>query len=136
MVVRGCAFFAVERFGLACPGYDLACATAKAGNGTLNHIALAQVAAPIWEQIARVHLLSQSRQDGLPPISEVGSWWSRRAQLDKEVIARCPHLLQIGHPRGGFFLGDTLPPGYKGAYTIGQVIAIAAFIIGWVEFGG
>lgn len=62
-------------------------------------LALAQITAPVWEQIARLHLLSQSRQDGLPPISEVGSWWSRHAQLDLVGIDRHTHSVVFGEVR-------------------------------------
>jgi AAA+ ATPase superfamily predicted ATPase len=60
---------------------------------------LAQICAPSWEQIARSHLLSQSRQDSLPPISEVGSWWSRRAQLDIVGIDRHSRSVVFGEAR-------------------------------------
>ena len=60
---------------------------------------LAQIVAPIWEQIARFHLLSQSRQDGMPPVSEVGSWWSRRAQLDVVGIDRHSRSVVFGEAR-------------------------------------
>jgi len=62
-------------------------------------LALAQVTAPIWEQIACVHLLRQSRQNGLPPISEVGSWWNRRAQLDVVGVDRHSHSVVFGEAR-------------------------------------
>ncbi|MBV7338797.1 ATP-binding protein [Chloroflexi bacterium TSY] len=60
---------------------------------------LAQITAPIWEQIARFHLLSQSRQHGLPPVSEVGTWWSRRAQLDVVGIDRHNRSVVFGEAR-------------------------------------
>ena len=60
---------------------------------------LAQVTAPIWEQVARLHLLSQSRQYGLPPISEVGSWWNRQAQLDIVGIDRHSRSVVFGEAR-------------------------------------
>jgi AAA+ ATPase superfamily predicted ATPase len=60
---------------------------------------LAQVTAPIWEQVARLHLLSQSRQQGLPPISEVGSWWNRQAQLDVVGLDRHSRSVVFGEAR-------------------------------------
>lgn len=60
---------------------------------------LAQICAPIWEQIARVHLLGQSRQGGLPPVSEVGSWWNRRTQLDVVGIDRPSRSVVFGEVR-------------------------------------
>ena len=60
---------------------------------------LSQVTAPIWEQVARLHLLSQSRQQGLPPISEVGSWWNRQAQLDVVGLDRHSKSVVFGEAR-------------------------------------
>lgn len=60
---------------------------------------LAQICAPIWEQIARSHLLSLGRQAGLPPVSEVGSWWSRRAQLDLVGVDRHSRSVVFGEAR-------------------------------------
>lgn len=62
-------------------------------------LALPQVVAPIWEQIGRIHLLRQSRQDGLPPITEVGTWWNRRAQLDIVGVDRQSHSVVFGEAR-------------------------------------
>lgn len=60
---------------------------------------LPQITAPIWEQIARAHLFSQSRQHGLPPVSEVGSWWNRGAQLDVVGIDRHSRSVVFGEAR-------------------------------------
>jgi hypothetical protein len=62
-------------------------------------LALPRSTAPVWEQIARLHLLSQSRQDGLPPISQVGSWWNRHAQLDIVGVDRQTHTVVFGEAR-------------------------------------
>ncbi|MCE7985118.1 MAG: hypothetical protein DYG89_28430 [Caldilinea sp. CFX5] len=50
----------------------------------------------------------------------------------KKVVIGGPHLLEIGNPCGCFFLGHPLPSDDKGADAIGQMIAIAAFVIGGV----
>jgi hypothetical protein len=43
--------------------------------------------------------LSQSRQQGLPPISEVGSWWNRQAQLDVVGLDRHSRSVVFGEAR-------------------------------------
>jgi hypothetical protein len=60
---------------------------------------LPQVCAPIWEQVARLHLLGQSRQGGMPPVSEIGSWWSRQAQLDIVGMDRHSRSVIFGEAR-------------------------------------
>jgi hypothetical protein len=47
-----------------------------------------QVVAPIWERIARRHLLRAGRRAGLPAITEIGAWWSARAQTRTERSER------------------------------------------------
>lgn len=57
------------------------------------------VVAPIWEQVARWHLLRSARQGGLPPISEAGSWWSAQAQIDVVGVDRHSRLVVFGDAR-------------------------------------
>ena len=57
------------------------------------------VVAPVWERIARWHLLSHSRQGGLPPVTEVGSWWSRGAQIDVVGVDRHSRSVVFGEAR-------------------------------------
>ncbi|MEM7536256.1 MAG: ATP-binding protein [Chloroflexota bacterium] len=60
---------------------------------------MAHIVAPIWEQIARMHLLQNGRQHELPPINEVGSWWNRRAQLDVVGVDRHTRSVVFGEVR-------------------------------------
>ncbi len=57
------------------------------------------VVAPIWEQIARWHLLRSASQGGLPPVAEVGSWWSRQVQLDVVGVDRRSRSVVFGEAR-------------------------------------
>jgi hypothetical protein len=57
------------------------------------------VVAPVWERIARWHLLRCSRQSGLPPVAEVGSWWSRQAQIDVVGVDRHSRSAVFGEAR-------------------------------------
>jgi AAA+ ATPase superfamily predicted ATPase len=58
-----------------------------------------RVVAPVWERIARWHLLRCSRQHGLPPVAEVGSWWSRGAQIDVVGVDRHSRSVVFGEAR-------------------------------------
>lgn len=60
---------------------------------------LPQVVAPMWERIARWHLLSCGNQSGLPPVAEVGSWWSSQAQIDVVGIDRRSRSIVFGEAR-------------------------------------
>jgi AAA+ ATPase superfamily predicted ATPase len=60
---------------------------------------LPHVVAPVWEHIARWHLLSRARQEGLPPVAEVGSWWSRQAQIDVVGVDRHSRSVVFGEAR-------------------------------------
>ena len=66
------------------------------------------VVAPVWERIARWHLLHCARQGfgvcaqpngGLPPVGEVGSWWSRQAQIDVVGVDRHSRSVVFGEAR-------------------------------------
>ncbi|RMF31618.1 MAG: ATP-binding protein [Chloroflexi bacterium] len=57
------------------------------------------IVAPIWEQIARWHLLHHARQSGMPPVTEVGSWWSKRAQIDAVGVDRRTRSVVFGEAR-------------------------------------
>lgn len=52
--------------------------------------------APIWERIAGWHLLRCARQGGLPPVTEVGSWWSGQAQIDVVGVDRHSRSAVLG----------------------------------------
>ncbi len=58
-----------------------------------------QVVAPIWEQVARWHLLRCAGQGGLPSVVEVGSWWSRQAQIDVVGVDRRSRSVVLGEAR-------------------------------------
>jgi AAA+ ATPase superfamily predicted ATPase len=60
---------------------------------------LPQVVAPIWERIARWHLLRSGSQGRLPPVAEVGSWWSSQAQIDAVGIDRHSRSVIFGEAR-------------------------------------
>ena len=57
------------------------------------------VVAPVWERIARWHLLRCARRGGLPPVAEVGSWWSRQAQIDVVGVDRHSRSVVFGEAR-------------------------------------
>jgi AAA+ ATPase superfamily predicted ATPase len=58
-----------------------------------------QVVAPVWERIGRQHLLRAGRRAGLPPIAEVGAWWSARAQIDVIGLDRQSRSVVFGEAR-------------------------------------
>jgi len=60
---------------------------------------MSHVVAPVWERIARWHLLRSARQYGLPPVAEVGSWWSRQAQIDLVGVDRHSRSVVFGEAR-------------------------------------
>jgi AAA+ ATPase superfamily predicted ATPase len=60
---------------------------------------LPRVVAPVWERIARWHLLRYARQGGLPPVTEVGSWWSGQAQIDVVGVDRRGRSVVFGEAR-------------------------------------
>jgi AAA+ ATPase superfamily predicted ATPase len=60
---------------------------------------LPQVVAPMWERIARWHLLRSGGQGGLPPVAEVGSWWSSHAQIDVVGVDRHSRSVIFGEAR-------------------------------------
>ena len=67
------------------------------------------IVAPIWEQIARHDLLLRARQGGMPPVSEVGSWWSRQTQIDVVGVDRRNYAVIFGEARWRqepFTIGD------------------------------
>jgi len=57
----------------------------------------------VWEQIARWHLLRSGGQGGLPPVAEVGSWWSGQAQTCTER-SECVNVVGVDrHSRSVVF---------------------------------
>jgi AAA+ ATPase superfamily predicted ATPase len=58
-----------------------------------------RLVAPIWEQVARRHTLYAARRWGVPPVTEVGSWWDRRTQIDVVGIERRTHTVVFGEAR-------------------------------------
>jgi len=58
-----------------------------------------QVVAPVWERIARWHLLRSAGQEGLPPVAEIGSWWSRQVQIDVVGVDRHSRSVMFGEAR-------------------------------------
>lgn len=63
-------------------------------------IQLPQIVAPVWETIARQHLLVASGQGEIPfAVQEVGSWWSRHVQIDVVGVNRYMHQVIFGEVR-------------------------------------
>ena len=52
--------------------------------------------APIWEELSRVHLYVASGKDFPFFVSEVGSWWSAKAQIDVVGINRSERRVVLG----------------------------------------
>ncbi|HID62842.1 MAG TPA: hypothetical protein EYP49_08925, partial [Anaerolineae bacterium] len=57
------------------------------------------VVAPVWEWIARWHLLRCAGRGGLPPVAEVGSWWSGQVQIDVVGVDRHSRSVVFGEAR-------------------------------------
>jgi hypothetical protein len=71
-------------------------------NETLSEIRiqLPQIVAPIWEMVARQHLLTASGQGQIPfAVQEVGSWWVRNAQVDVVGLNRTTRQVIFGEAR-------------------------------------
>jgi len=71
-------------------------------NETLSEIRnqLPQIVAPIWETLARQHLLTASGQGRIPfAVQEVGSWWARNAQVDVLGVNRTTRQVIFGEAR-------------------------------------
>jgi hypothetical protein len=69
---------------------------------TLNEIRnnLPYIVAPVWEALARQHLLAASGRGQIPfPVQEVGSWWARGAQVDVIGVNRADHRVVFGEAR-------------------------------------
>jgi len=60
---------------------------------------LPQIVAPVWEQIARWHLLSHENRGSLPIVNEVGSWWNAQAQIDVVGVDRNTRTVVFGEVR-------------------------------------
>ena len=69
---------------------------------TLSEIrnSLPYIVAPVWETIARQHLLLASGQGQIPfPVQEVGTWWTRGAQVDVVGVNRRERQVVFGEAR-------------------------------------
>ncbi len=61
---------------------------------------LPYIVAPVWEAIARQHLLTASGRGQIPfPVQETGSWWARGAQIDVVGVNRADHRVIFGEAR-------------------------------------
>ena len=61
---------------------------------------LPYIVAPVWEEIARQHLIFASGNGQIPfPVQEVGSWWTRGAQIDVVGVNRQNHQVVFGEVR-------------------------------------
>ncbi len=60
-------------------------------------LALPQIVAPVWEEVARHHLLVASADRLIPfHFEEIGSWWSRDAQIDVVGVNRTERRVLFG----------------------------------------
>ncbi len=58
------------------------------------------IVAPVWEEIARSHLYRATAQGEIPvQIEEVGSWWSREAQIDVVAVNRAERRVIFGEAK-------------------------------------
>ena len=56
--------------------------------------------APVWETVARQHLLVASGRGKIPfPVQEVGIWWARGAQVDVVGVNRSERRVVFGEAR-------------------------------------
>lgn len=61
---------------------------------------LPYIVAPVWEALARQHLLAASGRGQIPfPIQEGGSWWARGAQINVVGVNRTDHRVVFGEAR-------------------------------------
>ena len=62
--------------------------------------ALPRIVAPVWEEIARRHILVASA-DGTIPLhfEEIGSWWSGDAQIDVVGVNRTERRVLFGEAK-------------------------------------
>jgi uncharacterized protein len=61
---------------------------------------LSYIVAPVWESIARQHLLLASGQGRIPfAVQEIGSWWTRDAQIDVVGVNRQTRQVIFGEVR-------------------------------------
>ncbi len=61
---------------------------------------LPYIVAPVWETLARQHLLVASGFGRIPfPVQEIGSWWTREAQMDVVGVNRRNHQVIFGEAR-------------------------------------
>ena len=61
---------------------------------------LPYIVAPVWETVARLHLLVASGQGQIPfPVQEVGTWWTRGAQVDVVGVNRSERRVVFGEAR-------------------------------------
>ncbi|MCB0065304.1 MAG: ATP-binding protein, partial [Caldilineaceae bacterium] len=61
---------------------------------------LAYIVAPVWEAVARHHLLVASGQGQIPfAVQEIGSWWTKGAQVDVIGVNRQTKQVLFGEAR-------------------------------------
>ncbi|MEM7126714.1 MAG: ATP-binding protein [Chloroflexota bacterium] len=60
---------------------------------------MSQIVAPIWEQIAQWHLLDHADRGNLPTVSECGTWWNAKAQIDAVGVDRTNKVVIFGEAR-------------------------------------
>lgn len=61
---------------------------------------MSYIVAPVWEEIARRHILKASIDGEIPwQVEEVGSWWSRNVQIDIVAVNRAERRVVIGEAK-------------------------------------
>lgn len=62
--------------------------------------AMPHIVAPVWEEVARRHLLLASAEGTIPiRFEEIGSWWSGRAQIDVVGVNRAQRRVLFGEAK-------------------------------------
>lgn len=67
-----------------------------------DHIrrAMPNIVAPIWEEVARRHLLIASAEAIIPfHFEQIGSWWSKQAQIDVVGVNRTERRVLFGEAK-------------------------------------
>lgn len=63
-------------------------------------LAMPQIVAPVWEEIARRHMLVASADGTIPfRFDEIGSWWSGDAQIDIVAVNRLERRVLFGEAK-------------------------------------
>lgn len=68
--------------------------------GDQIRLAMPQIVAPVWEEVARRHMLVASADGAIPfRFEEIGSWWSGDAQIDIVAVNRAERRVLFGEAK-------------------------------------